>query len=50
MNVKELMEELQRIEDKTLDVFIFKDSEIYPIELIDTTISDRIDINIGERW
>ena len=48
MTVKELIEELQQIENKDLPVFVYnvEQGELNDITLIDTDISDRIDINI----
>ena len=48
MTVKELIEELQQIENKDLPVFVYdvEQSDLIDITLIDTDISDRVDINI----
>ena len=48
MTVKELIEELQQIENKDLPVFVYdvEQGELNGITLIDTDISDRVDINI----
>ena len=46
MTVKELIEQLQPL-PKDLPVYVCDTvwNEPYPIDLVDTTISDRIDIN-----
>ena len=48
MTVKELIEILQEVEDKSKPIFIYdvEQSELKNITLIDTDISDRVDINI----
>ena len=49
MNVRELILELQKIDNKEKEVYIFDDeNNIRPIGLIDDSISDRVDINIDE--
>jgi len=46
MTVKELIEELQSLpEDLTVHVHDLADGEHFPIERVDPTISDRIEIN-----
>jgi hypothetical protein len=51
-SVKKLIEELQKIEDKTKSVYIYIPNieeincEIMPIVLVDDSITDRVDINI----
>ena len=32
--------------DQDLPVFVYADSEIYEIDLVDESISDRVDLNI----
>ena len=51
LTVQDLINELNTVEDKTKPVFIYNDknSDIYSIELIDTDISDRVDINIASK-
>lgn len=51
MTVQELINELNLIENKSLPVYIYAlntlpGSEIHDINSIDTSISDRIDINV----
>ena len=46
MTVKELIEELQSLpEDLTVHVHDLADGEHFPIDIVDPTISDRIDLN-----
>ena len=47
MKVKKLIKALQKC-DPELQIFAFLDDSIHPIEFVDDTISDRIDINIGQ--
>lgn len=51
LTVQDLINELNTVEDKTKPVFIYnnKNSDIYSIELVDTDISDRVDINIVDK-
>ena len=44
--VQELLDQLNNVEDKSLPVFIYDNGEILNISLVDTDISDRVDINI----
>lgn len=48
MTVKELIEQLQEVENKELTVFIYNnlDEDIHGIESVDFDITDRVDINI----
>ena len=48
MTVQDLIDELCMVEDRTLPVYIWQDDNIKPIDMVDTSISDRVDINIGE--
>tara|TARA_Y100000004_G_C8681155_1_gene313448 strand:+ start:192 stop:374 length:183 start_codon:yes stop_codon:yes gene_type:complete len=45
MKVKELIKILEGC-DSELPVFAFLYDSIYPIDIVDNTISDRVDINI----
>ena len=45
MKVKDLIKILTEC-DQDLPVFVYTDSEIYEIDLVDDSISDRIDLNI----
>jgi len=51
-NVAELIKELEKIEDKTKPVYVHISDinqincDIMSIDLVDDTISDRVDINI----
>jgi len=45
MKVKELIEILKKC-DQDLPVFVYSDSETHEIDLVDDSISDRIDLNI----
>ena len=44
--VQELLDQLNNVEDKSLPVFIYDNGEILNISLVDTDISNRVDINI----
>lgn len=46
--VQELIDQLNNVEDKTKPVFIYdtKNSDLLHISLVDTDISDRVDINL----
>lgn len=48
MNVQELINLLESLENKTLPVFLYGAGDITKLnkDMIDLTISDRIDINI----
>lgn len=46
MNVKDLMKELRKEPNKEKEVFVFFQDEIYSIQMVDRSISDRLDINI----
>ena len=57
MNVQELIDELNKITDKTAQVVIFDDHQLNAIDLIDAwywddengnTWCSRVDLNIGE--
>ena len=51
-DVAELIAELEKVEDKTKPVYVFIadieqiNSDITQIDLVDDSISDRVDINI----
>jgi len=51
-SVADLIEELQKVEDKTKPVYVFIadiesiNCDIMSIDLVDDSISDRVDINI----
>ena len=45
MKVKDLIKILKEC-DQDLPVFVYADSEIYEIDLVDESISDRVDLNI----
>ena len=51
MKVKDLIKILTEC-DQDLPVFVYADSEIYEIDLVDESISDRVDLNIqmNEQW
>ena len=44
--VQELLDQLNNVEDKSLPVFIYDNGEILNISLVDTDISNRVNINI----
>lgn len=46
MNVKELITELEKVENQEKEVYIYYGSEPIAITSIDNSISDRLDINI----
>lgn len=48
MNVKELILALQKEPNKEKEVYIFYNDDIYGINMVDFSIDDRLDINIGE--
>ena len=54
MTVQELIVKLEDIENKDLPIFVYDEnnSEIYPVNSVDNTIGDRVDINFSyyERW
>ena len=45
MKVKDLIKILTEC-DQDLPVFVYAESEIYEIDLVDESISDRVDLNI----
>ncbi len=46
MTVQELINELNKVENKELPIFVYNiDSNLYNIHSVDDTISDRVDIN-----
>tara|TARA_R100000655_G_scaffold106031_1_gene154854 strand:+ start:2029 stop:2208 length:180 start_codon:yes stop_codon:yes gene_type:complete len=47
MKVHELIKALQKC-DPELQIFAFLDDSIHPLDFVDDTISDRVDINIGQ--
>ena len=52
MNVRELIEVLETIENKDLQVFVYNDTglidknDIVPMDLVDDSLTDRVDLNI----
>ena len=46
MTVKELIEKLEKLENKDLPIFIFDNGDLRKIDLIDA-LDDRIDLNAG---
>ena len=46
MNVKELIKALSKLEGQQREVCIFCNEDIYFIDDIDDSISDRVDINV----
>lgn len=48
MTVNELIKTLELVKDKNKDVFVYgaDAEEIFEIDSVDLTISDRVDINI----
>ena len=49
MKVKELIEELKDCKNKEVEVYIFDEvqSEIREINMVDLSIDDRVDLNMG---
>lgn len=53
MKVKELIKELQQVEDKELEVYIYysgnnnldKDGSLAYVDMVDDTLGDKVDIN-----
>ena len=45
MTIRELIEELQALDNKDVQVFVWADGNIYPFKL-DETFNDRLDLNI----
>ena len=45
MTVKELLKELNKL-DADLPVFGFYDDDLFTIELVDDTFTDRVDLNL----
>ena len=48
MTVQELINELNDVENKELPVFIYQCDDIFEINMVDLTISDRVDLNVEE--
>jgi len=54
MSVEELIRQLEKVKDKSKQVFVFVEGRVsynYPILVVsdvDDTISDRVDINVVE--
>jgi len=48
--VQELIDNLQECPDKTLKPHIYLDGDIYGIELVDSSMDDRVDLNIEEQY
>jgi uncharacterized protein YerC len=46
MNIQELIQELEKLNNQEREVYIFFEDDIYPINMIDDSIDDRLDINI----
>lgn len=49
MNVKQLIKELMKVKNKNSQVNIWNNDEIYKIDLVDISIDNRVDLNMGER-
>jgi hypothetical protein len=45
MTVQELINELEQVKNKDLEVFAFHDGELLSIGFIDDDLGDRVDIN-----
>lgn len=45
MTVQELINELEQVKNKDLDVFVYSDNELLSIGFIDDDLGDRVDIN-----
>ena len=49
MTVKELINELKQCQNQDAPVFIFRDADIFEIDMVDDTLSgSRVDINMKE--
>ena len=46
MNVKELIEELNKYKNKEAEVYIYDGEDINDIQLVDLDLPDRVDLNI----
>ncbi len=46
MTVQELINELEQVKNKNLNVFVYHDGELLSIGFIDDDLGDRVDINI----
>ena len=49
MNARELIEKLQKCDDLDQEIYIWFEDELHTIDIVDDSISDRIDININEK-
>ena len=53
MIVSQLIQELQKVKNKDVEVYIFVgdeaqiNSEIMPIDMVDDSMDDRVDLNMG---
>lgn len=45
MTVQELINELEQVKNKDLEVFVYSDNELLSIGFIDDDLGDRVDIN-----
>lgn len=51
LTVRQLIEQLQNAEDLDMPVYVYSqvDSDLFPVTLVDTDLTDRVDVNIGDR-
>lgn len=48
MNVKQLIKELEKVDDKEKEVYVYDDGVLLNISLVDLSIDDRVDLNVNE--
>ena len=46
ITVADLIDQLERIENKELPIFVFAETDIVSIEMVDDSLTDRVDLNI----
>ena len=51
LTVRQLIEQLQNAEDLDMPVYVYSvtGSDLFPVTLVDTDLTDRVDVNIGDR-
>ena len=48
MTVADLIRELEKVEEKDLPVFVYRDYDVIPLEkgCVDSNLEDRVDLNL----
>lgn len=46
MNIQELIHYLEQCKNRTKEVYVWADGELFPIVLVDDSMHDRLDLNI----